>query len=105
MPVNIEVLEPAHGKLVEFKVTWTNDLELGPVYMDEIESGAPRHAIVFFKPGKGDGLQKSSQTFSTGITHDDTHAVQQTFTALAVLGDQVVARDRKRVRNARSTVQ
>lgn len=105
MPVTIEVIEPVHDQLVEFKVTWTNDLELGPVYMDEIESYAPRHAIVFFTAGRGDGLQKSSQTFSTGITHDNTHAVQQTFTALAVLGDKVVARDRKRVRNARSTVQ
>ncbi|MBL7982082.1 MAG: hypothetical protein JNL52_09755 [Flavobacteriales bacterium] len=105
MPIIIEVLEPVHGKLVEFKVTWTNDLELGPVYMDEIEDGAPRHAIVFFKVREGNGLEKSSETFSTGITQDDTHAIEQTFTALAVLGDQIVAKDRKRVRNARSSMQ
>ncbi len=105
MPITIKVLEPVDGELVKFEVTWTSDHEFGSVYMDEIEEGAPRHAIVFFKAGKGDGIEKSSETISTGITHDTSHAVAQTFTALAVQGDQVVAKDRKRVRNARSAVQ
>lgn len=105
MPITIKVLEPVDGELVKFEVTWTSDHEIGPVYLDEIENGAPRHAIVFFKAGKGDGLEKSTHIISTGITHDPSHAVPQTFTALAVQDAQVVAKDRKRVRNARSAVQ
>lgn len=99
MPVTVEVLEPVVGKEVRFKLTWTNDLEIGPVYLDDIESGAPRHAIAFFLPSDGNREMSSSRIVGTTITQQHPPAVEHTFTAIAVVGDRVVAKDRKRVRS------
>lgn len=99
MPVTVEVLDPVEGEEVRFKLTWTNDLEIGPVHLDDIESGAPRHAIAFFRPSDGNREMSSSRIIGTTMTQQRPPAAAHTFTAIAVVGDKVVAKDRKRVRS------
>lgn len=104
MEVRIEVSEPVEGSEVQFTVTWTNDLELVAEYKDDIDPDSPRHAIVLFRTADGDPERRSSRTIGTGIRQGPEGDPAHSFTALAIIGEAVVAKDRKRVRNARSSM-
>lgn len=99
MPVTIEIFKPIDGQTLKFKVSWTDDLEKAADYLDPLEPGAARHAIVFFSAGKGSGTNVQSEEFDTGVKYDSSYGKLASFTALAVLGTEVVAKERKYVRN------
>ena len=103
MPITIKVLDPVDQEEVKYEVTWTDDLALAEKYLDKIEPDAPRHAIAFFKAGSGDGSKTLSELVGIGFKHDANATVSASFTALAVNGTLVEAKDRKYIKGAKIT--
>ena len=104
MTIKINVIDPVEGKELEYEVTWSNDLEIAKIHLDDIEPAAPRHAIVFFVDGRGDGSVLTTEKHGTGIIHSAS-GISASFTALAVYANGVEKRDRKYVRNRRASEQ
>jgi hypothetical protein len=101
MPIEIEVLQPELTKEVLVRVKWTGDHVFLRSYLDDIEHGAPRHVLVFFEKGDGDELESFDRVIGTRIIEGSGIGIHS-LSAVAILGNQVVAKDRKRVRNGTS---
>jgi len=99
MSIKVEVLEPQDNEQVKVLITWSLDHELHPsVHVDEIEAGAPRHVIAFFNKADGSATDFETKTIETDIIHRENGTIGHSITAIAVLDNAVVAKDRKYVR-------
>ena len=101
MPYKVRVITPTSPGKITVEVDRPKDADLIGYEIDPINDRPARYFIGFYTDG-GQSSEIVTDKFIPPVAHDPDDSEGTSFTALVVVKDTVVARDRKQVRNARS---
>lgn len=100
MPFKVKVITPETSGTITVKVERPKNSTCTHFEIDPIDE-VPRYFIAFYTPGDiSTGTE--TDTYRTGVEYDTSMYESSSFTALVVVKDKVVVRDRKMVRNGRT---
>lgn len=103
MPFRVTVTLPTTDGRIKVKVDRPIDSRYIRHEIDPLNDGPARYFIGFYTDGSSTSMV--SEEYETGVEHFPAHHTSTSFTAVVVVENAVVARDRRRVRNGRASEQ
>lgn len=103
MAFKIKILQPDTAGKLSIEVTRPKDSRRIGYEIDPINDGPARYFIGFYTDGSS--IEDEIEQIETEVEDFPGQEVSTSFTGLVVVGNAVIARDRKRVRNGRVTEQ
>lgn len=103
MAFKIDIIQPVTAGKLSVEVTRPKDAKRIGYEIDPINDGPARYFIGFYT--EGSSTEEVTDQIDTEVEDFPGQEDSTSFTGLVVVGNAVVARDRKRVRNGRVTEQ